>query len=198
METLVTIEDFAAYLKRDLDAFDAYTAQLLLNGACDAVTDYCGWHIAPVLDATVVVDGTGTAIQTLPTMNLLSLTSVSEDGRALDVTGIDWSTNGVMEKRRGGCWTGRRRGVITQMGHGFATTPGWVITLVCAVAGRAIGPALAADARSGPITQETSGGESVTYSAPRTTTLPTAPPGTVTLLTFEKRMLDRIRVPLAA
>jgi hypothetical protein len=192
---LLHIEDFASYLKRDLDELEAYTAQLLIDGAEAAVVEYVGWHIAPVRSESVTVDGSGTLIQTLPTMHLVSLDSVAENGLNLDVTRIDWSTNGVMEKRSGSCWTGRRRGVIPAITHGFGSTPGWVTTLICAMAGRAFGTSGEAGGKSGPITQETSGGESISYAAPRTVTLVTAPPGVVVLMDFEKRMLDRIRVP---
>lgn len=184
---LVDISQLAGYLKRGFNDFDAYTAQLILDGACEAVTDYCGWHIAPVLTRTVSVDGTGTAIQTLPTLNLVSLDSVDENGLTLDVNRIDWSANGVMEKRGGGCWTARRRGVIAGVHDGYPATPGWVITLICAAAGRAFTTPLG-------IQHEAAGGESVTYTPPRTETPPT---GTVALMAFEKKMLDRLRVPLA-
>lgn len=187
---IVTATDLSGYLKRGFYDFDAYTAQLCLDGACGAVVEYCGWHIAPVISETVTVDGTGTLIQTLPTLNLLSLDSVDENGLSLNVDHIDWSANGIMEKRRGNGWTARRRGIIAGITHGYASTPGWVTTLICAVAGRAF------DTPLGRM-QETDGNQSITYAAPRTPTAEAAPPGTVVLLGFEKKMLDRIRVPLA-
>jgi len=189
--SIVTMDDFAGYLKRDFDEYDAYTAQLMLDGACDAVTEYCGWHIAPVLTQTVTVDGSGTLIQTLPTLNLVSLDSISENGLPLDVSRIDWSSYGVMEKRWGNGWTGRRRGIAAGITHGYTATPSWVTTLICAVAGRAFNSPLG-------IQQETAGPESIQYAVPRTSTVNVAPPGTVVLLTADRRMLDRIRVPLAA
>ena len=188
---LVTVEQLAGYLKRSFDEFDAYTAQQLLDGAMSAVVEYCGWHIAPVVTETVTVDGTGTLIQTLPTLNLVSLDALDENGQALDVSRIDWSANGILEKRSGGCWTDRRRGINAGITHGFEATPSWVTTLICAAAGRAfIAPV--------GIAQETAGGESITYAVPSSRTLAAAPPGTVSLLAFERQMLDRIAVPLAA
>lgn len=189
--SLVNLVDFAGYLKRDLSEADAYTAQMLLDGAAGAVTEYCGWHIAPALSETVVVDGTGTLIQTLPTLNLLTLEAVTENGVSLDPARVDWSANGVLEKRSGGCWTRRRRGVTAGITHGYEFAPSWVATLIFAVAGRAFVSPLG-------IAAEAAGGESIEYLAPRTSTLSSAPPGTVALLPFEKKMLDRIRVPLAA
>lgn len=188
---LVTIDEFSGYLKRDLSDLDAYSAQLMLDGANAAVTEYCGWHIAPALTETVTVDGSGLLVQALPTLHLVSLDSVTEDGTSLDLTRIEWSNNGLMEKRSGALWTRRRRGIGAGITHGFAATPGWVTTLICAVAGRAFITPLG-------IVQETSGGESISYSAPRSGTGNVPPPGTVALLPVDKRMLDRIRVPLAA
>jgi hypothetical protein len=183
---LVTIEQFAGYLKRDLDEFDAYSAQQLLDGAAAAVVEYCGWHIAPVLTETVTVDGSGTRIQPLPTLNLISLDAVAERGRPHDPGWIDWSVNGLLEKRSGGMWTARRRGVVAEITHGYAATPGWLLTLICALAGRAyITPA--------GIAQEAAGGESVTYAVSRT-----VPPATVALLDIDRRMLDRIAIPRPA
>jgi hypothetical protein len=183
MSSLVSLEEFAGYLKRDLDECDAYTAKQLVDGATEAVIEYCGWHIAPVLTETVTVDGTGTLIQTLPTMHLVELVSLAERGVDLDVSRVDWSTNGVMEKRWGSGWTSRRRGIIAEITHGFELTPAWVVTLICAMAGRAyVTPA--------GIAQESSGGESITYASSAA-----APPATLTLLPMDRRMLDRIRVP---
>lgn len=186
---LMTIEEFAGYLQRDLDACDAWTAQQLLDGAAAAVIEYCGWHIAPVRTETVTVDGSGTRIQPLPTLNLVSLETITERGRTLDPAWIDWSANGLLEKRSGGVWTARRRGVTAEMTHGYATTPGWLVTLICALAGRAL---LTPTAMQG-IQQEAAGGESITYTTSRAT-----PPGTIALLDVDMGMLDRIRIPLAA
>lgn len=189
MSEMVMLEDFAAYLKRDLDAFDAYTAQLLLDGAESLVTEYCGWHITPEVDEVVTVDGTGTAILALPTLHLVGLDSVREIGYPLNIDGIDWSTNGLLEKRGGYGWTARRRGVVAGITHGYADTPSWLLTLICSVAGRALMAPL------GGVSQESAGGESVSYARPAAGS---AQPGTVALDAVEMRMLDRIKVPDSA
>jgi hypothetical protein len=188
---LVSVDQLGGYLKRTFDDSETFTAQQLLDGAAGAVVEYCGWHIAPVLSETITVDGTGTLIQVLPTLNLLSLDTLTENGRDVNLNLVDWSTNGVLEKRGGGWWTERRRGIVAGITHGYPATPSWVTTLICAVAGRAFNSPLG-------ILTETAGGESVTYTVPRPPVLVTAPPGTVALLPFEKHMLDRIRIPLGA
>lgn len=183
---LATLEQFAGYLKRGLDQYDAYTAQQLLDGASAAVVEYCGWHIAPSVTETVTADGSGTTIQSLPTMHLTAVNEVTEVETELDVSTLDWSTYGVLEKQDGSWWTPRRRGVAAEITHGFAETPGWLVTLICAVAGRAF---LAAPG----VVQEAAGGESVTYAQPVV-----GGGGAVLLLPAEKAMLDRIAVPGAA
>lgn len=184
---LVTIEQFAGYLRRGFDDADAYTAQLMLNGASGAVVEYCGWHIAPSVTENVIVDGSGTRFQPLPTLNLTALNTITEDGDAVDIDDIDWSVNGLVEKREWGTWTRRRRGVAANMTHGYAQGPSWVVTLICAVAARGL-------LTTPGIVAESAGGESVTYANIRTG----APPGVVALMDVEKKMLDRIRLPLAA
>lgn len=185
---LVSSEQFADYLRRDSPTLAA-GEQMLLTGACDAVREYCGWHIAPVLTETVTVDGSGIAVQTLPTLNLLSVNSVLELGVALDATRVDFSANGIMEKRTGSPWTSRRRGIVAGITHGYPQTPGWVLTLICASAGRAL------PTGDRVVSQESSGGESVTYAVPRPAAANEAPAGAVVLLAVEMRMLDRIRIP---
>lgn len=182
---LIDPRDLASYLKQDLDEFDAYTAQLLLDGATEAVTEYCGWHIAPNIVETVVIDGSGTALQPVPTMWLTDLGSVSENGRTVPTSSVDWSSYGILEKRGGGLWTARRGGVEVRIAHGFDAAPAWLTTMICAVAGRAFLGNLG-------VVQESSSGESVTYASPTRGT-----GGTVILLPEEKRMLNRLALPKA-
>lgn len=187
--SLVTIQNFAGYVRRELDELDAYSAQLCLDGASSAVVEYCGWHIAPSVSETVTVDGSGTRIQPLPTLNLTALTAVTEAAETLDVTKIDWSANGLLEKRSSlCCWTNRRRGVAANITHGYAATPSWVATVIYAAAARGF-------FTTPGVIQEAAGGESITYASSRAVS---TPPGTVVLMDLEKKMLDRIRVPLAA
>lgn len=174
---LVDIRDLASYLRQDFDELDGYTAQLMLDGAIAAATEFCGWHIAPNVSETVVVDGSGTRLQTLPTMWLTDVDKVTEDGRILPANSVDWSSYGVLEKRDGGLWTSRRGGVEVRYSHGFDTPPAWLTTMICAVAGRAFLGSLA-------IVQEASSGESVTYAS--------SARGTVALLPEEKQMLNRL------
>lgn len=179
-----TTTDLASYLRRDLDAYDATTADLLINAASALVTEHCGWHIAPAITETVTVDGSGNRVLALPTLYLTDVVTVTEAGVALDPTALDWSTHGLIEKRSGTAWTARRRGVVVVMTHGLDAAPGWLTTLVCAVAGRALQTPIGVE-------REQAGGEQVAYARD-------APTGTVVLLDIERRMLDRLAIPAAA
>jgi hypothetical protein len=183
MSELVSVSQLADFLRMTFDLTQATAAQMMLDGAEELAREYCGWHIAPSRTETLTVDGANGPFQPLPTLGLAALTAVTEEGYTLDVTGIDWSTYGLLTKRTGGYWTPRRRGVVATITHGLATPPPWLVTLICGVAGRAMQTPLG-------IVQETGGAEAVTYAQP-------APggAGTIMLHPGERRMLDRLALP---
>lgn len=180
---LTNLTDFAGFLRRDFDPADAYTAQQLLEAAESLVVEYCGWHIAPVVTEDVTVDGSGTAILPLPTMHLTAVNTVTENGLPVDVTRVYWSSHGLLERAGGVAWTGRPRGVVANVAHGYPQAPQWLAHLVYSAAGRALNAAVG-------VTQEGAGGEQVGY-----TPAYLVPPGAVALHPLEQKMLDRIAVP---
>ena len=99
---------------------DATTAQLLAS-ALAAARRYCGWHVNPVrVDDEVTVDGTGGWVLSLPTMNLLSVREVDEDGITWGPEELRISrTRGTVTKRSGGRWTAAYGAVTAVMTHGF-------------------------------------------------------------------------------
>ena len=190
MSELVTLEQLAGFLQRDLDEADAWTGQLLLDGAEALVREYCGWHIAPSRTETVTVDGTGSTLVGLPTMWLTDLTAVTEDGNPVDLSTVMWSVDGILEKRAWASWTGSawwpwtttRRGITATITHGHASCPLWLVTLVCALAGRSLQATVG-------VRSESSGGESVTWDVPAF-----GLGGSLVLLDADRRMLDRLRI----
>lgn len=181
MSELVTLEQFAGYLKADLSEADAWTAQQLLDGAESAVREYCGWHIAPARTETLTADGSGSTLLELPTLHMTALAGVTESGTTVDLDGVEWSTNGLIE--RDARWCRRRRGVTATVTHGYDDPPPWLVVLICAVAARAFRVPVG-------VAAESAGGESVTYAqqAPGTA-------GAVLLLDQELVLLDRLAVP---
>ena len=89
----------------------------------------------------------------------------------------------IIERVDGGTWAPRLRGVTAAITHGYPTTPGWLVTLLAAVAGRALPGVLG-------VAAESSGGESVTYDRVAAGTA-----GEVLLAPAEERMLDRLALP---
>lgn len=125
----------------DLTAFNLLVAgtgleQARLSGIVREIRDYCGWHIAPAIDETITVDGSGGTVQQLPTLRLNSVTSVTENGTELGATVYEWSYDGSL--RRCGYWTTRYRGVVAEVNHGYETVPENLVSVILDAASSAI------------------------------------------------------------
>ncbi|WP_431881572.1 hypothetical protein [Micromonospora chalcea] len=151
---LVTLEQFAAWRQMDLSAADAATAEMLIEMVSDEVRGFCGWHITPVATDTLTVDGSGGNVLTLPTLRLIEVVSVTENGTEVDVDTVQWSANGYLW--RDTPWTRALRGVEVEIRHGYADTRPELAAIVCAAVARGM-------ANPSGVARETSGGESVTY-----------------------------------
>lgn len=93
------------------DMFDGIS-----KGAQTAIRAYCGWHIAPVITETLVLDGTGTRSFQLPTLRLLEVTSLEVDGSA--VVDPEFSRAGIVRVRS----TERFRTILVTFRHGFESS----------------------------------------------------------------------------
>ena len=100
---------------------DDADTQDLLDAALSAARRWCGWWVTPVqTGVSFEVDGPGGRVLSLPTLNLIALTAVSECGVALDVTKLDKSKRkGTVEKYPYGCWSSRAGAISVTMTHGF-------------------------------------------------------------------------------
>lgn len=142
-----TPADVAAYTQGRLAETDPRTP-LLLAGALAAARAYCGWHVTSEREDTVTVDGPGALMLMLPTLRLVELTDVIEDGVELDLAKLEWSMAGMVrkvghlshhgyyghhERRRAGGWTSRLRGITVTMKHGFETAPDFNAAVLSAV-----------------------------------------------------------------
>ena len=81
---LITISDFNA-ATNDRYAGDA-RIEPAISAASAAIRAWCGWHVAPVLDCTITLDGEAGDIW-LPTNALASVTSAKVGGEDVTVTG---------------------------------------------------------------------------------------------------------------
>jgi hypothetical protein len=116
---VLDVDVLADYTKGRLDA-DADETARLLDSAVAAVRRWCGWHVAPELTQTETVDGPGGALLRLPSLRVVALSAVTEDGVDLDLAGLEWSRIGLVRKKSGGLWTSRFQGITVTMSHGFA------------------------------------------------------------------------------
>lgn len=99
------------------------------------VRSYCGWHIAPSKSESLTLVGSGSAVLLLPSLFVTEVTSVVDDGTAVDADSFYCSPAGVLSK-----WSGvwGTRLVVVDVVHGYATVPPEVSGVVQAVAQRAV------------------------------------------------------------
>ncbi|MGV0627204.1 hypothetical protein [Mycolicibacter minnesotensis] len=121
----LTPADVEAFTKGRLSK-DAPNVAALLTTALAAARRYCGWHVTPVRTADVItLDGPGSGMLVLPTLRLTALTSVTEDGIAVDLSTLAWSARGLVRKKSGARWSDKFGSIEVTMSHGFAEAPDW-------------------------------------------------------------------------
>lgn len=84
-----------------------------------AAQRYCGWHVTPVETTQVVVNGPGGPLLTVPTLKLVQLLSITEDGVSVNLSTVEWSPAGLIRKKSGANWTSALGGVVVSMTHGY-------------------------------------------------------------------------------
>ncbi|MEU0871646.1 hypothetical protein [Nocardia brasiliensis] len=105
--------------------------QARLDGVIGDIRDYCGWHIAPAVAATITLDGSGADIVQIPTLRLSAVASVAENGVVIPATEYEWSADGSIRRLPlGRCWTNRYRGVVVECTHGYAEVPAAIVSVV--------------------------------------------------------------------
>lgn len=121
----LTTADVEQYTKGRLAASDPETERLL-DAAVKAVRTYCGWHVTPVQTATgLVIDGPGSRLLSLPTLQLVQLQSITEDGTTLDVDDLHCSAAGLVRKKSGRCWSRNYGSIVVTMQHGYDDASDW-------------------------------------------------------------------------
>jgi hypothetical protein len=88
-----------------------------LAAAHGSVRRFCGWHVAPLIEDTIVLDGSGGRDVLLPSLRVVELIEVLNDG--VDVTGsVDTSRAGML-RLQSGLWTDRFGRVSVKLRHGY-------------------------------------------------------------------------------
>lgn len=90
--------------------------------AQSVIRDYCGWHIAPSVEETVLFDTQGPGLIFLPSLYVTAIGSVTVDGVAWDSSLFRWWGGGRLE----GSWPVGPRLVQVTFTHGYAACPGAV------------------------------------------------------------------------
>lgn len=129
----------------DLEAWEAAVAE---------VRSYCGWHIAPVVTETLTRDGSGGPVLVLPTLRLVDLVSLTEDGTAL--ADLEWSTSGMVYRGGYRRWSPKFRAVVAEIEHGFEEWPADLLRVMAD---------MATTAARGGVASVTSGSHQVSFSS---------------------------------
>lgn len=108
------------------------------------VRAYCGWHIAPEQDDDITLDGPGSGALLLPSLRVVAVTSVTEDGVVLDPSAYSWSATGLLRRCPAGWvvwqqprWTDSLRGVQVAFTHGYTEWPAEVLAVLDRLVARA-------------------------------------------------------------
>lgn len=113
--------DAEQYTKGRLKQTDPETVRAL-NAAKARARRYCGWHVSPVQSQTITLDGDGGMYLFLPTLKVVTLTSVTVDGEALslvdDVKQLA-ETPGVLVREGYGRWPCGFSNISVVLTHGY-------------------------------------------------------------------------------
>lgn len=129
--------DVAAFTQGRLSAEDPNVAALLA-GAVELARRACGWHVTPRRIEELKLDGPGSSLLTLPTLRLVDLVAVYEDGTLLDVDSLTWSERGMVCKRGGGRWSAEFGSIEVEIEHGFDSAAAWQQAILASVERRSI------------------------------------------------------------
>lgn len=98
-----------------LSSTDA-TLSAVLDGVSSAIRDWCGWHVAPVLECTFTGNGEGSLLM-LPAMGVQSFESLDVDGSN---PAYWWDASGMV-RLKGGIFPCGWRNVTAVYTAGFAS-----------------------------------------------------------------------------
>jgi hypothetical protein len=129
----LTPADVDQYTGGRLPAAEPGTMRVL-RAALSEIRKHCGWRVTPVGVDTLTLDGPGSRLLSLPTLKLVELQSITENGVVLDAgdgvpggdTGeLEISPLGNVRKKSGGCWSGRYGSIRVTLNHGDPHAWNW-------------------------------------------------------------------------
>jgi hypothetical protein len=171
--------ELSVYSKGRISAGDP-RVQGALEGASTAIRRYCGWHVGPEKEGTVVLDGSGGREIALPTKHLTAITRITEHGTLVNEEYYSWSQLGEV-RRKYGYWTDDYRAISVTMTHGIKDTADLKRVVLAAVSRELSSPSGA--------TKEQAGQVAVSWS-----TVAPGVSGGLALLAHELSIIDTYRI----
>lgn len=159
----------------DLSDFRAGDPATLVGQAQSRIRSYCEWHVAPKITETILVDGRGSPSLQLPSLHVVDVTSITNEGELVDPDDYDWSADGYVVLNNGGWWSRRPRQVEVVFQHGYEDVPADLVGVAVALASRL------ATSPSG-VKREAAGAVSLEY-------------GSSDFFADEREILDRYKLP---
>lgn len=151
----VTAAVVEQYTKGRLVDGDDETERLLAAGLASA-RRYCGWHVTPVeTEDAVTLDGPRGRLLRLPTLRLVELVEVKENGVILSVDDLYVSPLGMVTKKNGACWSDKLGSIEIVMTHGFDEAPDFDAAVLSAIDRASLAPIGGAVKAVGPFQFDT-------------------------------------------
>jgi len=132
----------------DLVAYQSRDPSLAIDAAVAAVRSHCGWHISPSISETVSIWSPGGRSVFVKTRNLTAVTSVTQDGVAINLATVTFTRYGKVARYPGYVFS-RLTPVSVGITHGYATLPDDARDVILAVAQRSISDTRGLVARPG-------------------------------------------------
>ena len=152
IEPIISAEDFT-----ELTGIDNPRAEAAVAAASQAIRNYCGWHISPSLNCTAYPVGGG-PVAKLPAGYVSSITSISENGAALDSGVYEWRSDGLIRRTDCKKWADSWDGITAVYAAGYsADAIPDLVEAVCSVASGVLSV-------SPGVTNESADGVSISYS----------------------------------
>ena len=126
LPALVTPETLIADSGGGLKAGDPRLAAAA-QAASNAIRRYCRWHIAPVIEETMILDGSGGSVQQLKSAHVVDILEMKIGGITFPPSHYAWSEDGLIELHsKLGQWARfpkMFRSVEVTLQHGFDEVP---------------------------------------------------------------------------
>ncbi|TDL43837.1 hypothetical protein [Microbacterium oleivorans] len=135
-DLLLTAAEIQDVTNRDMPT---ELAQAIARMATDAVRDYCGWRVAKTATETVTVASRGGHSLFVPSLNIVSIGSVTENGVTIDEPAdYDWDESGILYRGGRGHrrWHTGRRAVTVTLTHGYEKCPGGIAQAIASAVAR--------------------------------------------------------------